>query len=75
MVQLSHSWKATNLDLINVASPKELVRLALPRRIPFHFVSTAGVARLAGQEALVNHLWHRSHLHRLQTTGTLPRSG
>jgi hybrid polyketide synthase/nonribosomal peptide synthetase ACE1 len=39
------------LKLINVASTKELVKLALPRRIPFHFVSTAGVARLAGQES------------------------
>ncbi|KAJ5747124.1 uncharacterized protein N7511_008820 [Penicillium nucicola] len=39
------------LKLINVASTKELVRLALPRCIPFHFVSTAGVARLSGQES------------------------
>ncbi|KAJ5503746.1 Acyl transferase/acyl hydrolase/lysophospholipase [Penicillium fimorum] len=39
------------LKLINVASTKELVKLALPRRIPFHFVSSAGVARLAGQES------------------------
>jgi hybrid polyketide synthase/nonribosomal peptide synthetase ACE1 len=38
------------LKLINVASTKELVKLALPRRIPFHFVSTAGVARLAMQD-------------------------
>ncbi|KAJ5142438.1 Acyl transferase/acyl hydrolase/lysophospholipase [Penicillium bovifimosum] len=39
------------LKLINVASTKELVKLALPRRIPFHFVSSAGVARLASQES------------------------
>jgi hybrid polyketide synthase/nonribosomal peptide synthetase ACE1 len=39
------------LKLINVASTKELVKLVLPRRIPFHFVSTAGVARLADQES------------------------
>ncbi|OQD60396.1 hypothetical protein PENPOL_c024G00628 [Penicillium polonicum] len=39
------------LKLINVASTKELVKLALPRRIPFHFVSSAGVARLADQES------------------------
>ncbi|CAG8923339.1 unnamed protein product [Penicillium salamii] len=39
-----------SLKLINVASTKELAKLALPRRIPFHFISTAGVARLAGQE-------------------------
>ncbi|OQE15068.1 hypothetical protein PENFLA_c034G04575 [Penicillium flavigenum] len=39
------------LKLINVASTKELVKLALPRRIPFHFVSSAGVARLAAQES------------------------
>ncbi|KGO64902.1 Acyl transferase/acyl hydrolase/lysophospholipase [Penicillium italicum] len=39
------------LKLINVASTKEIVKLALPRRIPFHFVSSAGVARLASQES------------------------
>ncbi|OQD84967.1 hypothetical protein PENANT_c011G03847 [Penicillium antarcticum] len=39
------------LKLINVASTKELVKLALPRRIPFHLVSTAGVARLAGEDS------------------------
>jgi hybrid polyketide synthase/nonribosomal peptide synthetase ACE1 len=39
------------LKLINVASTKELVKLTLPRRIPFHFVSSAGVARLASQES------------------------
>ncbi|KAJ5327638.1 Acyl transferase/acyl hydrolase/lysophospholipase [Penicillium brevicompactum] len=39
------------LKLINVASTRELAKLALPRRIPFHFISSAGVARLAGQES------------------------
>jgi hybrid polyketide synthase/nonribosomal peptide synthetase ACE1 len=39
------------LKLMNVASTKELAKLALPRRIPFHFVSSAGVARLAAQES------------------------
>ncbi|KAI2734306.1 hypothetical protein DTO013E5_10055 [Penicillium roqueforti] len=39
------------LKLINVASTKEIVKLALPRRIPLHFVSSAGVARLTGQES------------------------
>ncbi|KGO44322.1 Acyl transferase/acyl hydrolase/lysophospholipase [Penicillium expansum] len=39
------------LKLINVASTKELVKLALPRCVPFHFVSSAGVARLASQES------------------------
>jgi hybrid polyketide synthase/nonribosomal peptide synthetase ACE1 len=29
----------------NVDSTKTLIRLALPRRIPFHFISTAGVAQ------------------------------
>ncbi|CAG7931952.1 unnamed protein product [Penicillium olsonii] len=39
-----------SLKLINVASTKELAKLALPRRIPFHFISSAGVVRLAGQD-------------------------
>ncbi|RYP38694.1 hypothetical protein DL768_010765 [Monosporascus sp. mg162] len=39
-----------SLKLINVASTKELVRLSFPRRLPFHFVSSAGVTRLSGQE-------------------------
>lgn len=36
-----------SLRLINVASTRELVRLAAPRRLPLHFVSSAAVARLA----------------------------
>ncbi|KAJ5703384.1 hypothetical protein N7493_011773 [Penicillium malachiteum] len=40
-----------SLKLTNVASTKELVKLALPRRIPFHFVSSASVTRLASQES------------------------
>ncbi|KAJ6020506.1 hypothetical protein N7540_006010, partial [Penicillium herquei] len=40
-----------SLKLTNVASTKELVRLALPRRIPFHFISSASVSRLASQES------------------------
>lgn len=36
-----------SLKLTNVASTKELAKLALPRRIPFHFISSATVTRLA----------------------------
>ena len=36
-----------SLRLINVASTRELVRLAAPRQLPLHFVSSAAVARLA----------------------------
>lgn len=39
------------LRLSNVASTQELVRLALPRRIPFHFVSSASTTRLAAQDS------------------------
>lgn len=39
-----------SLKLINVSSTKELVKLSLPRRLPFHFISSATVARLSGQE-------------------------
>ncbi|MBE3042956.1 SDR family oxidoreductase [Candidatus Bathyarchaeota archaeon] len=35
------------LRLVNVASTRELVRLAAPRRLPLHFISSATVARLA----------------------------
>lgn len=35
-----------SLGPVNVGSTKELVRLALPRRVPLHFVSTQSVARL-----------------------------
>ncbi|KAJ5894990.1 hypothetical protein N7495_006681 [Penicillium taxi] len=40
-----------SLKLTNVASTKELMTLALPRKIPFHFISSAGVTRLAKQES------------------------
>lgn len=39
------------LKLSNVVSTQELVRLALPRRIPFHLVSSASATRLASQES------------------------
>lgn len=35
----------------NVRSTHELVRLCLPRMIPFHYVSSAGVALFAGKDA------------------------
>ncbi|KAJ5758973.1 hypothetical protein N7520_006129 [Penicillium odoratum] len=38
-----------SLKLTNVASTRELAKLALPRRIPFHFISSASVTRLASQ--------------------------
>ncbi|CAJ2503615.1 Uu.00g110090.m01.CDS01 [Anthostomella pinea] len=41
-----------SLRPVNIASTKELARLCAPRRIPFHFVSSATVTRLTGQEAV-----------------------
>lgn len=38
-----------SLKLTNVASTVELAKLALPRRIPFHFISSASTTRLALQ--------------------------
>lgn len=38
------------LKMSNVFSTQELVRLALPRRIPFHFVSSASATRLAAMD-------------------------
>lgn len=39
------------LKLSNVISTQELARLALPRRIPFHFVSSASATRLASKDS------------------------
>jgi hybrid polyketide synthase/nonribosomal peptide synthetase ACE1 len=39
-----------SLKLTNVASTVELVKLALPRRVPFHFISSASVTRFASTE-------------------------
>lgn len=38
------------LRLTNVQSTRELAQLAAPRRIPVHFVSSASVAQLTGQD-------------------------
>ncbi|KAF3392622.1 Polyketide synthase-nonribosomal peptide synthetase [Penicillium rolfsii] len=40
-----------SLKLTNVASTVELVKLALPRRVPFHFISSASVARFASTDS------------------------
>lgn len=40
-----------SLKLLNVASLRELVHLSAPYRLPLHFVSSAGVARLSGLDA------------------------
>ncbi|KAI9147229.1 Acyl transferase/acyl hydrolase/lysophospholipase [Paramyrothecium foliicola] len=40
-----------SLKPANVESTKELAKLCLPRRIPFHFVSSATVARLSGLDS------------------------
>ena len=41
-----------SLKLPNLISTKELVKLSLPRQIPFHFVSTATVGQLNGTDTL-----------------------
>jgi hybrid polyketide synthase/nonribosomal peptide synthetase ACE1 len=40
-----------SLKLTNVASTVELVKLALPRRVPFHFISSASVTRFASTDS------------------------
>jgi hybrid polyketide synthase/nonribosomal peptide synthetase ACE1 len=40
-----------SLKLTNVASTVELVKLALPRYIPLHFISSASVTRFAGTDS------------------------
>ncbi|KAF2185492.1 polyketide synthetase [Zopfia rhizophila CBS 207.26] len=47
---VSHMESYRTLKSANFESTKQLLKLALPRRIPFHFVSTAGVALLSGLE-------------------------
>lgn len=52
-----------SLRLVNVESTRELIRLAAPRRLPLHFLSSAAVARLAleagrssfGHESIANY--------------------
>ncbi|KAI1392616.1 hybrid PKS-NRPS PsoA [Hypoxylon trugodes] len=41
-----------SLRRVNAVSTKALCELAIPRQIPFHFVSTATVARFAGQQTV-----------------------
>ena len=41
-----------SLKLPNLVSTKELVKLSLPRKIPFHFISTATVGQLNGTDTL-----------------------
>ncbi len=42
----------STLEKANVGSTKELARLAVSRKIPFHFVSTAGVASFIDEDEL-----------------------
>lgn len=42
----------TSLRPTNVFSTKELARLSLPRRLPFHFISSASVMRLSGVDEM-----------------------
>lgn len=50
--EVSFMQRFQSLRKPNVESTKELVKLSIHRRIPFHFVSTGGVARLKGQDSL-----------------------
>lgn len=45
----SHLKSYRAVQQTNVASTRELVRLALPRRIPFHYVSSVGAALFSNQ--------------------------
>lgn len=47
---VSHLQHYRTLKADNVSSTQELARMASPRRIPFHYVSTAGVALYTGQD-------------------------
>lgn len=58
-----------SLKLTNVDSIMELVKLALARRIPFHFISSASVTRLSGQNSFGEHSLASYH------PPTLPEDG
>lgn len=47
---VSHLKTFQTLRRANLESTKELVKMSLPRRIPFHYISTAGVALFSGKE-------------------------
>lgn len=47
---VSHLKSYETLRPANVESTKELVKLSLPRRIPLHYISTAGVALFSVRE-------------------------
>jgi thioester reductase-like protein len=47
----SHLKRYQDLWMSNVGSTVELVKLCLPRRVPFHYVSSAGLAMLYDQAA------------------------
>lgn len=46
--EVSHMKNYRSLRAANFLSTIELARLAIPRRIPIHYISTGGVARLSG---------------------------
>lgn len=48
---VSHMKAYRSLKQANLEATKELVKLSLPRRIPFHYVSTAGVALFSGKNS------------------------
>lgn len=48
--EVSHLKSFFTLRQANLGSTKELVRLCLPHRIPFHYVSTAGVDLFSNKE-------------------------
>ena len=48
---VSHLKTYHTLKLANLNSTKELIMMNLPRRLPFHYISTAGVALLSGKDA------------------------
>lgn len=47
---VSHLKTFQTLRRANLESTKELTKMSLPRQIPFHYISTAGVALLSGKE-------------------------
>ena len=47
---VSHLQTFSSLRLANLQSTKELVEMSMPRRIPIHYISTAGVGTYSGRD-------------------------
>lgn len=72
---VSHLKNYTSLRAANVGSTRELIRLTASRRVPIHYVSTAGVAMFTDRERSRRSRCATRRRRRTGSTGTRRRSG